>query len=287
MYTHLYSACLDLNWFSLWLSNVWPTGGQNTRERDLSRAPHQLNFFWAFCLHVLRLELETWNLYLISRAIIRLEFHHNSVTLTYFTAKDMSKSFSSFMASNSFRAFRFGTRTYIASALTRTDFRHGWVIFAPPPPLSFLSLFFYRFLYMNLKLGIYMLFMAQQNKLEFHRNQVSLTHFTTKNKSHYFFYTWLHQLYECSKCGTYTYKVSLLASIDFCYSWAIVGSGGIKHSEVVDQWLDHLGFLPPESFPDSFLNASISQLVYTLSSLDNISSSYFIRMGSLSPISCS
>ena len=89
----------------------------------------------------------------------------------------------------------------------------------------------------------------RRNKFEFHRSQVILTYFTTKNTSNSFFCTWPHQFYESSKCGIYTYKMNLSAPIDFCYSWPIFGPGGLKHSLL---WGINL------------------KLVYTLSRLHNV-----------------
>ena len=63
---------------------------------------------------------------------VKFEFHSNRDTLTYFTAKNRSKSF--FLHSSPkklYRGLRFGTHTYVVSVLTTTDFRHGWAIFGP------------------------------------------------------------------------------------------------------------------------------------------------------------
>ena len=63
----------------------------------------------------------------------------------------------------------FGTRTYIVSVLTTTDFRHGWAIFGPlvdkntrkeelvelPAREKFSGLFFNMLWDINLKLRIY------------------------------------------------------------------------------------------------------------------------------------
>ena len=63
---------------------------------------------------------------------VKFEFHSNRDTLTYFTAKNRSKSF--FLHSwpkKLYRGLRFGTHTYIVSVLTTNDFRHGWAIIWP------------------------------------------------------------------------------------------------------------------------------------------------------------
>ena len=45
---YLYSECLDLCWFSSWLGNFWPSGGQKHSEGGVSRAPSQRTVFWTF-----------------------------------------------------------------------------------------------------------------------------------------------------------------------------------------------------------------------------------------------
>ena len=64
---------------------------------------------------------------------VKFEFHSNRDTLTYFTAKNRSKSFFCIhgLKNYIYRGLRFGRHTYIVSVLTTTDFRHGWAIFGP------------------------------------------------------------------------------------------------------------------------------------------------------------
>ena len=50
--------------------------------------------FRAFFLHVLRYQLETWYIHAVGRVThVKFEFHLNRDTVTYFTAKNRSKSF--------------------------------------------------------------------------------------------------------------------------------------------------------------------------------------------------
>ena len=64
---------------------------------------------------------------------VKFEFHSNPDTLTYFTAKNRSKSFICIHGlTNHIEASDLvviGTHTYIVSVLILTDFRHGWAIF--------------------------------------------------------------------------------------------------------------------------------------------------------------
>ena len=61
---------------------------------------------------------------------IKFEFHSNLDTLTYFTAKNRSKSFICIHGFKKlYRGLRFGTHTQIVSVLTPIDFCHAWAIF--------------------------------------------------------------------------------------------------------------------------------------------------------------
>ena len=55
--THLCSECLDLHWFSSWLGNFWPSGGQKHLEGGVGRAPSQRTVFWTFFQHALTLNV--------------------------------------------------------------------------------------------------------------------------------------------------------------------------------------------------------------------------------------
>ena len=62
---------------------------------------------------------------------VKFEFHSNRDILTYFTAKNRSKSFICIHGLKKYIGLRFGTHTYIVSVLILTDFRHGWPFFGP------------------------------------------------------------------------------------------------------------------------------------------------------------
>ena len=62
---------------------------------------------------------------------VTFEFHSNLGTLTYFTAKNRSKSFICIHGLKNYLGLRFGTHTQIVSVLTPTDFCHAWAIFGP------------------------------------------------------------------------------------------------------------------------------------------------------------
>ena len=63
---------------------------------------------------------------------VKFEFHSNLDTLTYFTAKNRSKSFVCIHGFKKlYRGLRFGTHTQIVSVLTPIDFCHAWAIFGP------------------------------------------------------------------------------------------------------------------------------------------------------------
>ena len=60
-YTHLYCECLDPYWFSSWLGNFWPSGGQKHLKGGVTRAPSQCKVFQTLFVHVVRYQFETWN----------------------------------------------------------------------------------------------------------------------------------------------------------------------------------------------------------------------------------
>ena len=100
---------------------------------------------------------------------VKFEFHSNRDTLTYFTAKNRSKSFICIHGlKNHVEAWDL-VHTYIVSVLILTDFRHGWAIFGPlvdkntwkgvllelSASEKFSGLFLYMLWHISLKLGIY------------------------------------------------------------------------------------------------------------------------------------
>ena len=62
---------------------------------------------------------------------VNVEYHSNLDTLTYFTAKNRSKSFICIHGLKSYTEASDLVHTQIVSALTHTDFHHAWAIFGP------------------------------------------------------------------------------------------------------------------------------------------------------------
>ena len=62
---------------------------------------------------------------------VKFEFHSNRDTLTYFTAKNRSKSFICINGLKNHIEASDLVHTYIVCVLIPTDFRHGWAIFGP------------------------------------------------------------------------------------------------------------------------------------------------------------
>ena len=168
VHTHL--LCLDPYWFSSWLGNFWPSGGQKHLKGGVTRAPSQWKVFRNFFVHVLRYQFETWHLHLVGGVTRQVWVSFQSGHLTYFTAKKRSKSFICINGlKKSYRGFRFSTHTFIVSVLIPTDFRHGWAIFGPladkntwkggvtraPSQWKVFRTFLYTFWDISLKLGIY------------------------------------------------------------------------------------------------------------------------------------
>ena len=99
--------------------------------------------------------------------------------------------------------------------------------------------------------------------------------------------------------GTHTQMVSVLIPNDFCHVWAIFGplldkntrKGELVELPASDTWgLNFIRISASGEFSGLFSKCfalSPWKLVYKLSRLHNILSSYFTRMGSLWPSSCS
>ena len=62
---------------------------------------------------------------------IKFEFHSNLDTLTFFTAKNRSKSFICIHGLKNYIEASDLVHTQIVSVLTPTDFCHAWAIFGP------------------------------------------------------------------------------------------------------------------------------------------------------------
>ena len=127
---------------------------------------------------------------------VKFEFHSNRDTLTYFTAKNRSKSFICIHGlKNHIEASDF-VHTLILSVLIPNDFRHGWAIFGPladkntrkgvllevPASEKFSGLFC-----TCCEISVWNLPYTSSGwchvKFEFHSNLDTLTYFTAKNRS--------------------------------------------------------------------------------------------------------
>ena len=109
-----------------------PLADKNTWKGVLLELPgsekfsrHLLYMLWDISL---KLGIYIWGV--VSH--VKFEFNSNLDTLTYFTAKNRSKSFICIHGFKIFyRGFRFGTHTQIVSVLTPVDFCLPWAIFGP------------------------------------------------------------------------------------------------------------------------------------------------------------
>ena len=84
-YTPLYCECLDPYWFSSWLGNFWPSGGQKHLKGGVTRAPSQRKVFRTFFVHVVRYQFETWHIHLVGGVTrqVRVSFQSGHVDLFY------------------------------------------------------------------------------------------------------------------------------------------------------------------------------------------------------------
>ena len=90
---------------------------------------HSLNILF---VHVLRYQFETWYIHLVGSATHRgrvsSQSGHSELLCSQ---KWVNVIFLHLWLEQLYRAFRFGTPSYIASVLNCTDFCHGWAIFGP------------------------------------------------------------------------------------------------------------------------------------------------------------
>ena len=179
------------------------------------------------------------------------------------------------------------------NVLTRTDFRHGWVVLGPlvatntlkgisaelPTSGKFFGVFF-MFWDMSLKPGMYIRWVAWHIRFEFRRNQVL---WPTLQRD-------ICQIRFSSHClmnpPNLVSTLSPLAPTDFCSSLAISVLGAPEGGPLVrSPWFPVSGRffkLLPKCF-----QVSTWKLVNTLSRLHSILISHFTKTGSLWRTSCS
>ena len=91
--THIYCECLDPYWFSSWLGNFWPSGGQKHLKGGVTRAPSQRKVFRTFLYMFWDISLKLGIYILVGGVTRQVRVSFQSGHLTYFTAKNSSKSF--------------------------------------------------------------------------------------------------------------------------------------------------------------------------------------------------
>ena len=134
-YTHLYCECLDSYWFSSWLGNFWPSGGQKHLKGGISRAPSQRKVFRTFLYMFWDISLKLGICIYIGGVTCQVPSFIPILTLWPTLQQKIDQShLSAFMTLKviqMYRGLRFGTHTQIVSALTPTDLRHARAIFGP------------------------------------------------------------------------------------------------------------------------------------------------------------
>ena len=220
---------------------------------------------------------------------VKCKFHSNRDTLTYFTAKNRSKSFICINGLKSYRGLRFGTHTFIVSVLIPTDFLHCWAIFGPladkntwtgcywssQPAKKFSGHLWYMF-----EISVWNL--THTSRWWCHTSSSSFiptwtlwptvqSKISQSNLSAYM----ALKIYRGLRFGTHTQIVSVLTPTDFCHAWAIVGplvdkntrkgggGGGLVELPASDPWglsFIRIRSLPLKSFPYFFLNVLLYQL---------------------------
>ena len=203
-----------------------------------------MNIFSYFFVHVLWYQFDTWPIHLAGSATYRVSLTYGHSDLFY-NLNWVKIMFLQLWQQQLHRVFRFGT--YLYSKCLDPYWFSSWLgNFWPcdgrkqgdlsrAPRQRKVSCFFctcfeiwtWNLVYTSGRW--HQVWVSSQSGL--------LTHFTTNMGRIRFFYTWPNQLYESSKLGTYTYKASLLTLIDFCYSRAIFGLGGLRHRRVFQTFL--------------------------------------------------
>ena len=79
----------------------------------------------------MRYQFETWLIHLVGGVTRQYQFHSNLDTLTYFTAKNRSKSFICIHGFKNYIEASDLVHTQIVSVLTPIDFCHVWAMFGP------------------------------------------------------------------------------------------------------------------------------------------------------------
>ena len=129
---------------------------------------------------------------------VKFEFHSNRDTLTYFTAKNKSKSFicihdlknhieASDLVHTLILWVSWSLLIFVMvgqfMALWRTKTLERGVLLELPASEKFSGLFLYMLWDISLKIGIYIQWVVSHVKFEFHSNLDTLTYFTAKNRS--------------------------------------------------------------------------------------------------------
>ena len=175
---------------------------------------------------------------------VKFEFHFNRDILTYFTAKNRSKSFFCIHGlKNHIRASDL-VHTHIVSFLTSTDYRHGWAISclgqtkhseggvsrAPSQRTAFWT-FFNMLWDINLKLPIHILVgsATHQVRVSSQSGHSDLLYSQEWVKV-FFLHLWPHELYRafrfgtCDRCHVLILNTVNYQGIHWCWQTGVFGS---------------------------------------------------------------
>ena len=130
MHTYIVSVLIPTDFCHGWAISG-PLADKNTGKGVLLELPASEKFsgLYMYMFWHISLKLGIYIQWVVSP--VKFKFHSNLDILTYFTAKNRSKSFICIHGLKNHRGLRFGAPTQIVCVLTPTDFCHARAIFRP------------------------------------------------------------------------------------------------------------------------------------------------------------
>ena len=162
---------------------------------------------------------------------VKFEFHSNRDLLTYFTAKNRSKSFICIHGLKNHIEASDLVHSYIVSVLYPTDFRHGWAIFGPlaakntwkgvllelPASEKFFRTFLVHVVRYQFEIWHIHLVGGVKRQVRVSFQSGHLTYFTAKNRSKSFICIHGFKNYIEASDLVHTQIVSVLTPTDFMF----------------------------------------------------------------------
>ena len=218
-----------------------------------------------FFVHVLIYQLKTWYIHLVGSATYEVRVSSQSGQFNpLYSQKWIKINFLHLRPQKLYRAFRFCMHTYLASVLTRTDFRHGCAIFCPLQSFlsaeSFLSCFLHVLCFEIWTWNL----IYRPNRWHDRSSLIfiairSIWHLQPKISQIRFSTHGLINYMNPSSWARTLIKWVFWPPLIFVTVWQFLARWP-KTLRSVNHSLDLIGSPPLESFPDFFLNVLMYQL---------------------------